>query len=198
LKNENKVITIEIDGIKIQTPEDSTILDAALKAGIFIPTLCHHEKLKPYGACRLCLVELSGKKSSKLVASCGYNVEEGMIVSTKSEKVLKLRKLLVELLYGIMPESKLIQKLAKEFHIIKSRYHRESTYCINCGLCVRYCNEVAGHNAVNSIGRGENREIAWIPLSSFKDNCEKCMECMFICPTGVFPSNWGIADNRKQ
>jgi len=191
------MVSIEIDGKNIKVKNGSTILDAAKELGIYIPTLCYNEKLKPYGGCRLCMVEIIGTRS-RLVASCGYYVEDGLKVSTDSPKVKHIRKLMTELLYAMIPESKVVQKLAKEFGIKKSRYHRESTYCINCNLCVRYCDEIKGLNAVGTVGRGQEREIAWIPLSTYEKYCKDCNECMSICPTGVFPSNWGLAGKCKE
>jgi len=91
-------IKFEIDGIKVKAKEGDTLLDAAQDAGIFIPTLCHHEKLEPFGGCRLCIVEVEVKGWTKLVVSCVYPVEEGIIVRTRSEKVDRIRKTIIELL----------------------------------------------------------------------------------------------------
>jgi bidirectional [NiFe] hydrogenase diaphorase subunit len=187
-------VVLEINGTKVRVPEDTTILEACRQQGIRIPTLCHHEKLKPYGACRLCLVEVVKDRKSSLVASCGYYAHDGLTVLTDSPKVERVRKLLVEMLMALVPESIVVRELAEKYGIEKTRYHKEKIFCINCGLCVRYCAEVKGKNVVGHSGRGQKRLVAWMPLSGYKDHCENCMECMKICPTGVFPSNWGIGD----
>ena len=94
-----------------------------------------------------------------------------------------------------MPESKEVRLLAREFKISKPRFKRNQDYCILCGLCVRYCQEVKGWNSIGFVGRGTDRVVAWVPVENYKKFCENCMECKDICPTGVFPSNIGIAQN---
>jgi bidirectional [NiFe] hydrogenase diaphorase subunit len=190
-------LTIEINGQLLQVPENTTIIEAAKTIGINIPSLCHKKDVLPYGACRLCLVEIEISGKSSLVASCGYYVKEGLKVKTDSPRVLRTRKLMVELLYSMMPESKFIQKLANEFKIEKSRYNRDYSYCILCGLCVRHCEEVKGKNAIGFTGRGQDREVTWVPLSTYDTACADCFECISLCPTGVFPSNWGASRLNK-
>jgi NADH dehydrogenase/NADH:ubiquinone oxidoreductase subunit G len=146
----------------------------------------------PYGACRLCLVEIKRGKSSRLVASCGYYVEDGLEVLTNSERVRKVRALMLELLLAVMHNLPEIKKLAAQHGVTSSRYHRPNSHCILCGLCVRYCEEVKGANCIGYVGRGVDREIAWLPEETFETVCRNCGECDKLCPTGVFPSNWGL------
>jgi len=187
-----KKINLTIDDKKIETDDGDTILQVAKKIDIHIPTLCYNEKIKPHGACRLCLVEIEKRGRSKIVASCAYPAEEGLVVKTESPAVEKIRKNLVELYLALFPFNPEIKKLAKKYKLTRTRFKKENKYCILCGLCVRYCKEVKGYNAVGFVGRGTNKKVIFIPESSFFKYCEKCMECMNICPTGVFPPNYGL------
>ena len=186
-------VKLKLDGQTIRVERGKTILAAARSLGIEIPTFCQHEKLAPYGACRLCLVEIKRGKSSRLVAACGYYVEEGLEILTDSERVRKVRGLMLELLLALLHNSQEIKNLARQYGITSSRYKREHEHCILCGLCVRYCEEVKGANCIGYVGRGVDREVAWVPEEGFSAVCKNCGECNKLCPTGVFPSNWGIA-----
>ena len=187
-------ITLTIDGQPVSADKGATILDAACSIGVRIPTLCHHEQLQPYGGCRLCLVELRQASRSQLVASCGYPVRPGLAVHTDSPRVLRARRLVLEVLLALMPYSDEIRRLAGQHDVTVSRYQRTMHYCVLCGLCVRYCDEVKHANCIGFVGRGVEREVAWTPLSRYRQTCQGCLECMPLCPTGVFPSNWGITD----
>ncbi|MFZ3387260.1 MAG: 2Fe-2S iron-sulfur cluster-binding protein [Candidatus Hydromicrobium sp.] len=183
---------IVIGGQKVEINEGDTVLQAAKKNGIHIPTLCYHEKIKPHGACRLCLVEIEKNSRSKIVASCAYPVEDGIIVHTESQKVEQIRKNLVELYLALFPFNPEIKRLAKKYKLSGTRFKKENNYCILCGLCVRYCREVKKNNAIGFVGRGINKKVTFIPDSAYFKYCENCMECVDICPTGVFPSNYGM------
>jgi NADH dehydrogenase/NADH:ubiquinone oxidoreductase subunit G len=187
----NKV-NLLIDNIAVEVDEDSTILGAANMAGIRIPTLCFHEKVKPHGACRLCLVEIEKRGRSRIVASCAYPAEDKLTVYTQSPKVEAIRKNLVELYLALFPFHSEIKVLAKKYNLKGTRFKKENDYCILCGLCVRYCAEVKGNNAVGFVGRGISKKVTFVPDSAYFKYCLNCMECVEICPTGVFPSNFGI------
>ena len=192
-ENLNKIkFNIIIDGQKVEINEGDTVLQAAKKNGIHIPTLCYHEKIKPHGACRLCLVEIEKNSRSKIVASCAYPVEDGIIVHTESQKVEQIRKNLVELYLALFSFNPEIKRLAKKYKLSGTRFKKENNYCILCGLCVRYCREVKKNNAIGFVGRGINKKVTFIPDSAYFKYCENCMECVDICPTGVFPSNYGM------
>ena len=135
-------ILLQIDAKEVEAKEGMTILEAAQDAGIYIPTLCHHEKLEPYGACRICTVEAESRGQTKLVAACLYPVEQGLVVRTRSEKVDKIRKMILELLLAHAPDSRELQGLAEEYGADKDRFEKEASFCVHCGLCVRYCAEV--------------------------------------------------------
>lgn len=180
-----KNITLKIDGKTVKVKPGTTILEAGKSVGIDIPTLCHHEKLKPYGACRMCMVEITKGKRTRLVASCCYLTEEGLVVKTDTERINKIRKMIVELLLPLAPTGPM-QSLAKKYGIKKSRFpvEGEPPYCTLCGLCVRYCAEVKGENAVGFIGRGVERQIAFVPEKA--NICVSCTECYSLCEAGKF------------
>ena len=175
-------IQLEIDGKEVKATEGMTVLEAAQSAGIFIPTLCHHEKLEPFGGCRVCIVEVEVNGWTKLVVSCVYPVEENIIVRTRSEKVDRIRKTIIELLMAHAPDSPQLQDLAQEYGADRDRFEKDASFCIHCGLCVRYCAEVAKKNAIGFVGRGINKEISFIPEIAAKE-CDDCKECFPLCPT---------------
>jgi bidirectional [NiFe] hydrogenase diaphorase subunit len=175
-------ITLQIDGKEVKAREGMTILAAAQSAGVFIPTLCHHEKLEPYGACRICTVEVETRGRTNLVAACLYPVEENLLVRTRSEKVDKIRKMLLELMLAHAPEAGTLHDLAQEYRADKGHFEKEHSFCILCGLCVRYCAEVKKKNAIGFVDRGIRREISFIPEIASKE-CWNCKECFPLCPT---------------
>jgi bidirectional [NiFe] hydrogenase diaphorase subunit len=175
-------ILLQIDGREVKAREGMTVLEAARGAGIFIPTLCHHEKLEPYGGCRLCMVEIENRGWTQLVVSCVYQVAKGLVVRTRSEKVDRIRKMLLELLMAHAPDAFELQDLAKEYGADRNRFEKEASFCIHCGLCVRYCNEVKKMNAVGFVDRGTRKEISFIPGIAAKE-CWDCKECFPLCPT---------------
>lgn len=177
-------VSIQIDGRAVAASEDMTILGAATSAGISIPTVCHREKLKPFGGCRLCTVEAEVGGRTNLVAACVYPVQTGMEVRTRSERIDKIRKILTEQLLAYAPESEVLQGLAKDYRADKDRFAKEPSFCILCGLCVRYCAEVKQKNAVGFVDRGPTREISFIPDIAVRE-CWDCKECFPLCPTSA-------------
>lgn len=175
-------ITLQIDGKEVSAKEGMTVLEAAQSVGISIPTLCHHPSLEPYGACRLCLVELESRGRSRLVVSCIYPVEEGLVVKTRSEKVDRIRKMILELLLSHAPDAFDLQDLAQEYGADKYRFEKEPSFCVHCGLCVRYCAEIKQKNAIGFVNRGTEREISFVPEIASKE-CWNCKECFPLCPT---------------
>jgi len=175
-------VLLQIDGREVKATEEMTILEAAQNAGIVIPTLCHHEKLEPYGACRICTVEVEARGRTNLVAACLYPIEQNLVVRTRSERVDKTRKVLLELMLAHAPDAAELQDLAQEYGADKARFEKESSFCILCGLCVRYCAEVKKKNAIGFVDRGTRREIIFIPEIASKE-CWNCKECFPLCPT---------------
>lgn len=178
-----KDIEIVINGKQLTVPKGTTILHAARQAGIEVPTLCYLEKLSPFGACRLCMVEITRNKQKRLVTSCIYQIElEGLTVETESERVIRTRRMILELLLARCPSGP-IESLAKKYGVEKPRFSGENTGCVLCGLCVRYCAEIKKANAIGFTGRGADREVAFIPEVASKV-CPSCRECFDLCPGG--------------
>lgn len=196
-------VTLIIDDIEVKAKEGMTLLEVARSAGIDIPTLCYHEKLAPYGACRLCTVEIIKGQKSRLVASCVYPVENGLIVKTESEPVIKGRKMLLELMWARAPGVTAIRRYGMRYGITgveddrimspgtETMFETEPTLCILCGLCVRYCAEVKGKHAIGFIGRGTEREVVFFPEIARKE-CPTCEECYSICPTGMLQAQFAL------
>ena len=175
-------IIVQIDGKEVKATEGMTVLEAAQSAGISIPTLCHHEKLEPFGACRLCIVQVQVGSWSKHVVSCVYTVEKDLIVTTRSEKIDKMRKMILELQLCHAPDSPELLAYAEEYGADKDRFEKEASFCIHCGLCVRYCAEVKQKHVVGFVDRGIRKEICFIPELAAKE-CWDCKECFPLCPT---------------
>ena len=186
-------IHLQIDGIEVTAQEGMTILEAALSAGISIPTLCHHEKLEPFGGCRLCIVEIEARGRTRLVISCVYLAEDNLVVKTRSEKVDRIRKNLLELLLAHAPDSPQLQDLALEYGADKNRYEKEASFCIHCGLCVRYCAEVKKKNAIGFVDRGVRKEICFIPEIASRE-CNNCKECFELCPTSYLQAAFVLCE----
>jgi NADH dehydrogenase/NADH:ubiquinone oxidoreductase subunit G len=196
------MIHVTIDGKALELEDRTTILTAAKKAGIKIPTLCHNDKLKPYGGCRVCLVEVKmGKDAprSVLVPACTYYVEDGIIVDTQSDRVKKARVFIIELFLSRSPESEDIQRIARELGVdfeekqsldVVGRYllerapRIEHTKCVLCGLCIRVCAEVTERHSLSFEGRGMTRRVV-TPFKKFSTTCIGCGSCAYVCPTNA-------------
>ncbi len=185
--------TMRIDGREVPAARGQTILEVAGNAGIEIPTLCHHEQLEPHGGCRLCIVELDFGEWTRLVVSCVYQAKPDLEVRTRSGKVDKLRKIILELLLAHAPDSELLKELAAEYGANRTRFEQEPSFCVHCGLCVRYCAEVKGAHAVGFIDRGVRKEIAFLPEIA-KEVCEDCKECFPLCPTSYAQAAYVLMD----
>ena len=186
-------ILLQIDGQEVKAREGMTVLEAAQSAGISIPTVCHHEKLEPCGGCRICIVEAEVRGWTNLVVSCVYPVEENLIVRTRSEKVDRIRKTILELLLAHAPDSPMLQDLAQTYGAEKNRFEKEASFCIHCGLCVRYCAEVKKKNAVGFVDRGIRKEISFIPEIASRE-CNECKECFPLCPTSYLQAAFVLTE----
>lgn len=175
------MINLVINGLETEVEEGTTLLEAAAALGFPIPTLCHLEGLTPYGACRLCVVEIGEGPRAKLVTSCTYRAEEGLKVRTASNRVIKARRMVLELLLASCPQSKVIQDLASAYEVSQQRFKQEYEDCILCGLCVRMCNEQMMAGAIGFRGRGMNRSIG-TPFDAKSDVCRYCGGCIYVCP----------------
>jgi coenzyme F420 hydrogenase subunit beta len=176
------VINLKINGLRTVVEEGTTLLEAARFLGFPIPTLCHMEGLSPYGACRLCVVEISrGGAASKLVTSCTYPAEQELEVRTASERVVRARKMIIELLLASCPQSRTIQDLASALGVRQQRFKQEYETCILCGLCVRMCSEQMMAGAIGFRNRGDERSIG-TPFDIKSEKCRLCGGCIYICP----------------
>jgi NADH dehydrogenase/NADH:ubiquinone oxidoreductase subunit G len=182
-------VNLQIDGKTMKAKPGMSILEAARETTIEIPTLCYYEKLNPYGACRICSVEIARNGEVRIVTACGYPVTDGVRVKTRSPKIDKIRKTLLEFIMLLLPDqgsSGEIGRLAAEYgadvsHLI-SKSVTTPNRCILCGRCVRYCSEVVGIRAIGFVGRGVDRRVIFFPERT--RFCPTCRECFEICPTG--------------
>jgi bidirectional [NiFe] hydrogenase diaphorase subunit len=186
-------VSLRIDGKEVKVEEGTTVLEAARKIGISIPTLCYDSRLEAYGACRICTVEVEMRGRTNLVASCLYPVEQGLVVRTRSERVDRIRKTLLELMLARAPDAPVLVEYAKEYGADKDRFEKVPSFCILCGLCVRYCAEVKKANAIGFIERGVNREIAFVPKIASKE-CWNCRECFSLCPTEYLQATYVLIE----
>ena len=175
------MVNLFINNLKVSVEEGTTILEASRFMGFPIPTLCHMDGLSPDGACRLCVVEIGEGPGARLVSSCTYPVEEGLKVRTASSRVIRARKLILELLLASCPQSKVIQDLASAHNIRQQRFRQEHEDCIMCGLCVRMCEEQMMAKAIGFQGRGEGRGIN-TPFNVKSEECRLCGGCIYVCP----------------
>lgn len=187
-------IRFHIDGKEVAAQDGMTVLEAARSAGIYIPTLCHHEALLPFGGCRICIVEVEGNGMTRLVVSCVHPVEDNVQVKTRTDEIDKIRKTLIELLLAHAPDSPQLQELAAEYGADTNRFEKEASFCVHCGLCVRYCAEVKKKNAVGFIDRGIRKEISFIPHLAAKE-CDECKECFPLCPTSYLQAAYVLCQS---
>ena len=213
------MISLTIDDRKIEAPDGATVLEAARLARIDIPTLCHDPRMKPFGACRLCIVDIAGLP--RPVTSCTTPATEGMVVVTTSSRLERLRKSTVELLLSDHPNDCMVciqagqcslQELAYRYGIRENRYQgavrrhnrvdanpfilREQDKCVLCGLCVRVCEEVQGVGAIGFANRGFEADIC--PPFKKDLDCEFCGQCVSVCPTGALSAKMWAGQPRLE
>jgi heterodisulfide reductase subunit A-like polyferredoxin len=182
------MVNLKIDGKDIQVAEDTTILQAAEKAGVWIPTLCFSDLFEPYGVCRICSVEVIRGKRSRIVTACNYPVREGISVQTNSKRVQWIRKMIMELMLSRWPNVKVIKDLAERLGIGAPRFaslERDEApdACILCGMCVNVCKDLVKANILGFESRGIQRKVV-LPFGEPNDKCLVCGACASVCPTG--------------
>jgi predicted molibdopterin-dependent oxidoreductase YjgC len=213
------MVTLTIADKKITVPENTTVLEAARRNGIHIPTLCDDPRLEPHGGCRLCLVQVKGMP--RLVTSCTTPVSEGMDIEVTNELIERQRRTIVELLLSDHPNDCMVceragdctlQELAYFYNLRSNRFYgerrqytkkdlnpfieRDMEKCILCGKCVRVCDEIQGLGAIDISGRGFTAKVS---TSFEKDlNCEFCGQCVSICPTGALIGKQSLGKGRQK
>jgi bidirectional [NiFe] hydrogenase diaphorase subunit len=171
-----------IDGKQITAPEGATILQVARENGIDIPTFCHHEALEPWGACRLCIVEVDEGGRTRLVTSCNFEVKEGLAITTKNKSITAIRKMIIELLLTRCPNAQAVRQMADKLGVTGTRFPIENEFCILCGMCVRVCREIVGVQAISFANRGNSKKVA-SPFFTRSGDCIGCGACVYVCPT---------------
>jgi len=218
------VKTFKIDGQDVSGRDDETVLDIARENDVFLPTLCNIEGLKPIGACRLCMVEVKG--SNKLLPACVTKVEEGMEVTTNSERLQKYRRMILEMLFvegnhvcsvcvanGHCELQWLAEKLGvdhtrlnymfpkKEIDVSHYRYAIDHNRCVLCTRCVRVCAEIEGAHTWDVSGRGRNAKVV-TDLNTpwaLSETCTECGKCIQVCPTGaLFKKSRAVGEMTKD
>jgi NADH dehydrogenase/NADH:ubiquinone oxidoreductase subunit G len=186
---ESAPVRFTLDGKSVEARPGETVLNVAKREGVDIPTLCHHDAVSPYGACRLCVVEVFWGKRSKMVTSCIYTPYEDDAVKTNTERVRRTRSMVLELLLARCPGVEVLQNLGREYGVEKPRFRARkdsessaTERCILCGLCVRVCDEVVGQHAIGYASRGVERAVC-TPYRDQSEECIGCGACVFICPT---------------
>lgn len=218
------MLNITINGITVETEQGTTVLQAAEKAGVYIPTLCNHPDLSTFGGCRVCMVDADGK----IVTACRAPAADGMVVKTDTEEVEKVRRTNVELVLashnrdcqscaknnscrlqeacafvGISPERmKRIRRTVEAVPVDDSNpfFYRDHTKCILCGICIRTCEEINGVAAIDFAFRGFHTRVAVLGNKPLKDSkCESCGECLVRCPTGaLYPAEQVIPEREVE
>jgi bidirectional [NiFe] hydrogenase diaphorase subunit len=179
-------VNLKINGSTVRALEGTSVLDAALEYGICIPHLCHMKDLLPSGVCRLCIVEQVENGRSKVTASCTLEAKEGMTILSHSDKIVKARRMIAELLVAEAPNSRAIQDLAVRCGVKEVRFPFRNKKCVLCGRCVRVCSEVWQSKSLGFVGRGKARHVA-LPFNERPDFCKRCWSCSEICPMTVTP-----------
>jgi len=174
-----------IDGREVTVQRDRWALDVARQMGISIPTLCNHAALTPYGACRLCVVQVTKGKWTWLTTSCDLPIREGLSIRTNTPEVIQARRVALELLWGEAPDAVDIQELAAELGVTQPRFapRRKKGKCILCGLCVLACRNLVGAAAIGFSNRSVTRRVG-SPFEESSEACIGCQACVHICPTG--------------
>lgn len=180
-----ETVKYKVMGQELEAERGASLLDELRKHGFEVPSLCHHEELSPYGACRMCLVEVKKGRRQKLTTSCNYPVQAGIEVFLDTEKVQRNRRMVLELLLAQAPAAPHgLRQLADRYGAGDPRFPpREGEDCILCGLCSRACKEVVGVDALTFSGRGDQKRMG-VPYGEGSEVCILCGACVYVCPVG--------------
>ncbi len=183
-QNPSKTVTFKIQGRSYEGTHGESLLQAIRRYGFVVPSLCHHEAVSAYGACRLCLVEVQKGRKRKLTTSCNYPVQEGIEVFLNTEAVVEHRRIVLQLLLSSAPAAEPVRALAAEYGVKDTPFASvdPQNACINCGLCSRVCKEIVGADAIGFAGRGVNKRMT-TPYDESNEACIGCGACAYVCPT---------------
>lgn len=173
---------INIDDRKVEAFPGETILQTARREEIFIPSLCFSDATEPSSSCRLCMVEVMEGNKSRLVASCAFPVKPGLVVTTDTEEIRKIRKTLLKLMYAQAPENPAVLDLMKRCDVKPDRkFSEKDGQCVLCGLCVQVCRKL-GASAISTVHRGTAKKVS-TPYDRQAASCIGCASCAGFCPT---------------
>lgn len=189
-------VNITINGATLSAVRGSTVLQTALDYGICIPHLCYLPGIESIGSCRLCIVELINGKRSTVTTSCTLDVSEGMVIEAHSEKILKARKNIAEMLVAEAPNSRAVQDIAVRCGVTEVRYPFRNEDCIQCGRCVAVCDQVWQSKSLGFIGRGIHRRVA-LPFHERPELCKRCWSCVEVCPMTIPPCPGPMEDGEE-
>lgn len=176
-------VTFKISGRTCEGWYGESLLGALRRCGYQVPSLCYHEAVSTYGACRLCLVEVSKGKRRKLTTSCNFPVQDGIEVFLNTETVIKHRQMMLKLLLAMAPAAEEILALAAEHGVTETPFTPNQDHeCVLCGLCNRVCKEAVGADAIGFSSRGLNKEMS-SPYHEANEACIGCGACAYVCPT---------------
>jgi len=190
-------VTLNINGSDVKATKGNSVLEVALSYGICIPHLCHVRTLLPSGACRLCIVELEEHGRTKVTTSCTLEAREGMIVRAHTERIMKIRRNIAEMLVAEAPNSRAVQDVAVRCGVTKVRYPFRNATCIQCGRCTRACDELWQAQAKGFVGRGKDRRVDF-PFSTRPDSCKLCYACIDLCPMSQLPCGGYMEPGKGQ
>lgn len=195
-------VTVNLDGRQMRASRGEMLLDVARRNHVAIPTLCHVEGLPPQATCRLCLVELRRGRSWRVVTSCDLPVSDGMVIRTDTERLRRMRAMVMALHVARAPSSPELVQMARELGLELPRGLRSADpdeKCILCGLCQSVCAHVVGAHAVGLAGRGSSRRVTLPFDEQDASGCIGCGACSHVCPTGCIEiESWALDRLRAR
>lgn len=190
-------VSLRIDGAEVRVPAGTSVLDAAMECGVCIPHLCHLQGVTPSGVCRLCIVEVAQGGSSHVTTSCTLEAAEGMVVRAHSERIVRTRRNLAEMLVAEAPNSRAVQDVAARCGVTSVRYPFRRESCVLCGRCARVCREVWQAEALGTVGRGETLRVG-LAFGTRPDTCKRCNACITVCPMTITPCDGPMRPGEER